>query len=111
MTHQLWDRLNDYAAHIRGKFQDNFTEYDDPAMNDLHFKDWDDRFWHSDQVDKAHLKTIVPADGKGLWLMHVNVFPKAGLELPILGFDIVAGPKKITGSFMDFSPLRGVEIT
>jgi len=90
----LWDRLNDYAAHIRGKFQDNFTEYDEPAMADLYFKDWDDRFWHSDQVDKAHLKTIVPADGKGLWLMHVNVFPKAGLELPILGFDIVAGPKK-----------------
>ncbi len=109
MTHLLWDRLNDYAAHIRGKFQDNFTEYEEPAMTDLYFKDWDDRFWHSDQVDKAHLKTIVPADGKGLWLMHVNVFPKAGLELPILGFDIVAGPKKITGSFMDFSPLHGVE--
>ena len=105
----LWDKLNDYAAHIRGKFQDNFTEYEEPAMNDLYFKDWDDRFWHSPIVNKAHLKTIVPADGKGLWLMHVNVFPKAGLELPILGFDIVAGPKKITGSFMDLSPLHGFE--
>ena len=54
----LWDRLNDYAAHIRGKFQDNFTEYDEPAMADLHFKDWDDRFWHSDQVDKKMSKFI-----------------------------------------------------
>jgi len=34
----LWDRLNDYAAHIRGKFQDNFTEYDEPAMADLFLK-------------------------------------------------------------------------
>lgn len=39
--------------------------------------------------------------------MHVNVFPKPGIELPILGFDIVAGPKKVTGSFMDYSPLHG----
>ena len=39
--------------------------------------------------------------------MHVNVFPEIDVELPILGFDIVAGPKKITGSFMDFSPLHG----
>ena len=39
--------------------------------------------------------------------MHINIFPRTGIELPILGFDIVAGPKKITGSFMDYSPLHG----
>jgi hypothetical protein len=73
----------------------------------MRFKGWTDTFWHSDEVYKAHLKTIVPEDGKGLWLMHVNVFPDTSVELPILGFDIVAGPKKITGSFMDYSPLHG----
>lgn len=41
--------------------------------------------------------------------MHVNVFPDPSVELPILGFDIVAGPKKITGSFMDYSPLHGFQ--
>jgi hypothetical protein len=105
--HPLWDRLNDYADYISKSFDEYFIEYDNEAMNGLQFKDWTDRFWRSDNIQKAHLKTIVPNDGKGLWLMHVNVFPKVGIELPILGFDIVAGPKKITGSFMDFSPLYG----
>jgi hypothetical protein len=94
MHHPLWNRLNSYASYIENQFN-------------LHFEKWRDNFWHSDQISKAHLKTIVPEDGKGLWLMHVNIFPEVGYELPILGFDIVAGPKKITGSFMDYSPLHG----
>ena len=104
----LWNRLNDYATYIWMKFDDKFERFDNPKYtDDMHFEGWTDTFWHSDQVYKAHLKTIVPEDGKGLWLMHVNIFPEVGYELPILGFDIVAGPKKITGSFMDYSPLHG----
>ena len=104
----LWKRLNDYATYIWMKFDDKFERFDNPKYTeDMHFEGWTDTFWHSDQVYKAHLKTIIPEDGKGLWLMHVNIFPEVGYELPILGFDIVAGPKKITGSFMDYSPLHG----
>ena len=75
----------------------------------MKFEGWTDTFWESETVGKCHLKTIQPKDAKSLWLMHINIFPKEGIELPILGFDIVAGPKKITGSFMDFSPLHGYE--
>jgi hypothetical protein len=107
MTHPLWIKLNKLADSIRWKFSDHFKEYHNHSMDDLHFEGWDDRFWRSNEIYKAHVKTIEPKDGKGLWLMHVNVFPEIGIELPILGFDIVAGPKKITGSFMDFSPLHG----
>ena len=107
---ELWNRLNDYAEYISDSFDNHFTRYENEKYtDDLKFKDWNDTFWESDQVSKAHLKTIVPENGKGLWLMHVNVFPDPSYELPILGFDIVAGPKKITGSFMDFSPLHGVD--
>mgnify|MGYP003633013895 CR=1 FL=1 len=103
---ELWNRLNDYAAELQGKFDSNFERFDNKNYTDrLKFKDWNDTFWQSADVSKVHLKTIVPEDGKGLWLMHINIFPREGVELPILGFDIVAGPKKITGSFMDFSPL------
>lgn len=107
---QLWDRLNEYAIDLRTRFDDNFNRYDNSNYTkDLQFEGWNDIFWHSDEIYKCHLKIINPADGKGLWLMHVNIFPKAGIELPILGFDIVAGPKKITGSFMDYSPLHGYD--
>ena len=104
----LWDRLNTYAEFIFNSFEEKFDRWDNEAYTeDMHFPGWTDTFWHSDQIYKAHLKTIVPENGKGLWLMHVNVFPDPSVELPILGFDIVAGPKKITGSFMDYSPLHG----
>jgi hypothetical protein len=106
--HPLWKRLNQYSDYIFNQFDEYFERWDNPSYTeDMHFKGWTDTFWHSDEVYKAHLKTIVPEDGKGLWLMHVNVFPDPSVELPILGFDIVAGPKKITGSFMDYSPLHG----
>lgn len=104
----LWNKLNEYASDITNKFDLYFERYENPAYTeDMKFPGWNDTFWRSDNIRKAHLKTIVPEDGKGLWLMHINVFPKENIELPILGFDIVAGPKKITGSFMDFSPLHG----
>jgi hypothetical protein len=104
----LWNKLNDYASYISDRFDQTFTRYENPKYTeDMHFPGWTDTFWNSVIVSKAHLKTIVPEDGKGLWLMHVNVFPRPCVELPILGFDIVAGPKKITGSFMDYSPLHG----
>lgn len=104
----LWNRLNDYSHYIKGQFDYYFERFDNTKYtDDMHFPGWTDTFWHSDQVYKAHLKTIIPEDQKGLWLMHVNIFPEVGYELPILGFDIVAGPKKITGSFMDYSPLHG----
>jgi hypothetical protein len=105
---QLWDRLNEYAYQLTTKFDSHFDRFDNKKYTQaMHFTGWTDTFWRSELVSKAHLKTIEPPNGKGLWLMHVNIFPHEGYELPILGFDIVAGPKKITGSFMDYSPLHG----
>lgn len=105
---QIWNRLNEYSESIKKRFDKHFLRFDNPKYtDDMRFPGWKDTFWSSEQVSKAHLKIIEPQDGKGLWLMHVNVFPRPSFELPILGFDIVAGPKKITGSFMDYSPLHG----
>lgn len=105
---ELWSRLNEYAEYISLRFDEKFERFDNPKYTkDMRFPGWNDTFWQSATVSKAHLKTIVPESDKGLWLMHVNVFPRPCVELPILGFDIVAGPKKITGSFMDYSPLHG----
>jgi len=106
MNSTLWEKLNNYSKAITKKFDEHLTRFDNPKY-DMKFDGWTDLFWSSDKIQKCHLKTIKPVDGKGLWLMHINIFPKENIELPILGFDIVAGPNKITGSFMDFSPLHG----
>ena len=37
--------------------------------------------------------------------MHLVVYPHLNDPAPIYGFDVIAGPKKVTGAFHDFSPV------
>lgn len=69
------------------------------------FEGWHDLFWKSPVIRKCHLKVINRLDDHNLWLMHLNIFPEKGYDLPILGFDIVGGPTKMSGGFFDFSPV------
>jgi hypothetical protein len=48
-------------------------------------------------------------DTKGLWMMHVCVFPVLTNDGPIYGFDVISGAKKMTGAFHDFSRSSGGE--
>jgi hypothetical protein len=41
---------------------------------------------------------------KGLWMMHCCIFPHTHNPAPIYGFDVIAGARKITGCFHDYSP-------
>jgi hypothetical protein len=38
-------------------------------------------------------------------MMHVCIYPHFNDPSPIFGWDIISGPKKITGAFHDFSPI------
>jgi hypothetical protein len=44
-------------------------------------------------------------DTKGLYMMHLCIFPHTNDPAPIFGFDLIAGAKKVTGAFHDFSPV------
>jgi hypothetical protein len=37
--------------------------------------------------------------------MHLCVYPHINDPAPIFGFDVIAGPNKVTGAFHDFSPI------
>jgi hypothetical protein len=37
-------------------------------------------------------------------MMHLCIFPHTNDPGPIYGFDLIAGPNKVTGAFHDFSP-------
>lgn len=79
-----------------------------PYHNEKHtqnFDGWSDTFWNSPVIEKCHLKTIDLLEQRKLWLLHLNIFPRDGFDLPILGCDIVSGPTKISGAFFDFSPV------
>jgi len=63
-----------------------------------------DTHWHNSHVRRAHVTTLDARETKGLWMMHVCVFPVPTNDAPIYGFDVVAGKNKMTGAFHDFSP-------
>jgi hypothetical protein len=100
---EIWNDLIHLSNKIEKLFNDNLNQY--PISEEINFKSWKDQYWKSNEIRKCHLKTIDNRDTQKLWLMHINIFPQTHINLPILGFDIVAGPNKITGSFFDYSPV------
>ena len=54
---------------------------------------------------RADLDIIDARNTRKLWMMHLCVYPHLSDPAPIYGFDIIAGPNKVTGAFHDFSPV------
>jgi hypothetical protein len=99
----IWQKLIELSERIEDTFDKHFIRY--PIQEDITFDGWKDTYWKSENIRKCHLKTIDNRETQKLWLMHINIFPNTNINLPILGFDVVAGQNKITGSFFDFSPV------
>jgi hypothetical protein len=66
---------------------------------------WVNRTWKNKNIRRAHVDVVDVRHTKKLWMMHVCLFPNLTNGGPIYGFDIIAGEKKVTGAFHDFSPL------
>ncbi len=65
---------------------------------------WTNHIYVSSDVRRAHLDVVDAIDSKKLYMVHLCVFPKQYDTAPIYGFDLIAGPNKVTGAFHDFSP-------
>lgn len=57
----------------------------------------------SDHYRRAHISVIDARSTHSLWLLHTTIFPHTHDGSPIYGFDIIAGPQKVSGAFHDFS--------
>jgi len=66
---------------------------------------WDNHLWRSVDFRRAHLDVVDLRDTRKLYMMHLCVFPHINDPAPIFGFDLIAGPNKVTGAFHDFSPV------
>lgn len=64
---------------------------------------WPNYVFRSNFFRRAHLDIVDARDTKKLYMMHLCIFPNTNDSSPIYGFDIIAGPKKVTGAFHDFS--------
>jgi phycocyanobilin:ferredoxin oxidoreductase len=66
---------------------------------------WDNLLLGAPRFRRAHVETLeVPGQ---LSVLHVCVFPHLDDPSPIFGFDMIAGPARVTGIFLDLSPVTG----
>jgi hypothetical protein len=105
----IWDRLIECKDEIINIFDANATEYDEPGLAHFNNDTWVNRVWHNDHVRRAHIDVVDARDTKGLWMMHVCVFPVLTNGGPIYGFDVIAGKNKMTGAFHDFSASADID--
>lgn len=70
-----------------------------------HGLDWTNTLLHAPAFRRAHVETLdVPGR---VSVLHVCVFPHLDDPTPIYGFDMVAGVARVSGIFLDLSPVDG----
>ncbi len=106
MVSTIWSKLIDCKDDIIDIFNEQATEIQEDGLDYFNRPDsgWINRVWSNDNVRRAHIDVVDARDTKGLWMMHVCIFPTLDNPAPIYGFDVIAGKNKMTGAFHDFSP-------
>jgi phycocyanobilin:ferredoxin oxidoreductase len=102
----IWNKLIDCKDDIIAIFDEQATEIQEDGLDYFNRPDsgWINRVWANNNVRRAHIDVVDARDTKGLWMMHVCIFPTLDNPAPIYGFDVIAGKNKMTGAFHDFSP-------
>lgn len=102
----IWTKLIECQNSIIDIFNKNAIEIQEPGLDEFNqpHNGWINRVWKNKDVRRAHIDVVDARETKGLWMMHVCVFPDLTNDGPIYGFDVIAGKNKMTGAFHDFSP-------
>lgn len=104
MESNVWDTLIGIQDMLVNKFSSTGEEISEPGMERFNQPGWINRVWTSENYRRAHIDVVDARSTRGLWMMHCCVFPHTHNPAPIFGFDVIAGRKKITGCFIDYSP-------
>jgi phycocyanobilin:ferredoxin oxidoreductase len=64
---------------------------------------WDNTLLRAQRFRRAHVE-LFSVPGR-VCVLHVCVFPHLDDPAPIFGFDMIAGPARVTGLFLDLSPV------
>lgn len=101
---ETWNQLIQLQDKLIQKFNSVASEVQEPGMDRFNQPGWINRVWTNDIIRRAHIDVVDARQTKGLWMMHVCIFPQCTDTAPIYGLDVIAGKNKVTGFFHDFSP-------
>lgn len=99
----IWTKLIEIQKNIEKLLDSNLERYQEDGLDKFNNDKWTNLTWKSEKFRRAHIDVVDARDTKKLWMMHVCIFPSTKSGAPIYGFDIIAGEKKVTGAFHDFS--------
>jgi hypothetical protein len=105
----IWDSLIGIQNDIIKEFELTGTEIQEEGMDRFNQPGWINRVWTSKSYRRAHVDVVDMRESSKLWMMHVCVFPHTDSDAPIFGFDVIAGPNKMTGAFCDLSATTNKE--
>jgi hypothetical protein len=94
--------LKGYFNDLADIFSDYMGSFDNkklPFQKEDH--EWLNYFFNTDVTRHAHLEYYKT---NKMCVLHSNIFPNPHIDLPILGFDVIALGDKITGIFFDLTP-------
>ena len=104
MESKVWDTLIEIQKYFEQRFYATGSIINEPGMDRFNQPGWVNKVWASSQYRRAHVDVVDARKSKGLWMMHCCIFPHLHNPAPIFGFDVIAGSRKITGCFYDYSP-------
>jgi hypothetical protein len=84
------------------------AEYE--SYDEGHDYPWVNHLWRSSTFRRAHLDIVDARETSKLYMMHLCIFPHTNDPSPIFGFDLIAGPTKVTGAFHDFSTVEPTDL-
>jgi len=99
----IWDSLIDIQNDLIKSFELTGTEIQEEGMDRFNQPGWVNRVWTSKKYRRAHVDVVDMRESHKLWMMHCCIFPHTDSDAPIFGFDVIAGPNKMTGAFCDLS--------
>ena len=99
MSH-IWDKMIDCSNSIIDKLKATGELLEEPGMQRFA---WTNHVYRSLKYRRAHIDIVDAREDKKLWMMHCCIFPHTNDNSPIFGFDVIAGPNKVSGAFHDFS--------
>lgn len=100
----MWDRFID----LQNSFEQSFSKHAETFDNGEAYQSFHTNiFFRSDKLELGHISVIDKREDRGMWMMHVAAFAKPEHTMPIFGYDVICGKKKVTGCFHDISPTVG----
>ena len=95
----IFDKLEQHSKDFQ-QILESYLEKSDETHN----FPWDNFIFEGPGVRRAHLDVVDKREERKLYMMHLCIFPNRHNPGPIYGFDLIAGPNKVTGAFHDISP-------